>query len=264
MYHPLCPGGGGDIPALSDLTVAPLNGTWWALFVLTATAIAGIWLVRGRGRKSTKDNRRFLGWFGAITLAYLWGYKTLLSLNPEFDFQFWNELPLQPCNLIAILAILAAATDWQVLKNFCLCAGIPFAMVALLMPVDGFSQVPLLSVNAIGFYGFHGMVLALSVSFATLGVCRSRLRDIPGTAALLVGLGTAVHGVNVLLRATVFGGANYFYTFGLEGNVVLEGLWALLPMPLVYELPLLLVLIAVCLATTLLARLAEGRRRQNC
>ena len=64
-------------------------------------------------------------------------------------------------------------------------------------------------------------------------------------AALLVGLGTAVHGVNVLLRATVFGGANYFYTFGLEGNVVLEGLWALLPMPLVYELPLLLVLIAV-------------------
>ena len=161
-------------------------------------------------------------------------------------------------------AILAAATDWQVLKNFCLCAGIPFAMVALLMPVDGFSQVPLFSVNAIGFYGFHGMVLALSVSFATLGVCRSRLRDIPGTAALLVGLGTAVHGVNVLLRATVFGGANYFYTFGLEGNVVLEGLWALLPMPLVYELPLLLVLIAVCLATTLLARLAEGRRRQNC
>ena len=49
-----------------------------------------------------------------------------------------------------------------------------------------------------------------------------------------------------------------------EGNVVLEGLWALLPMPLVYELPLLLVLIAVCLATTLLARLGEGRRRQNC
>ena len=247
MYHPLCPGGGGDIPALSDLTVAPLNGTWWALIALTATAIAGIWLVRGRGRKSTKDNRRFL-----------------LSFNPEFDFQFWNELPLQPCNLIAILAILAAATDWQVLKNFCLCAGIPFAMVALLMPVDGFSQVPLFSVNAIGFYGFHGMVLALSVSFATLGVCRSRLRDIPGTAALLVGLGTAVHGVNVLLRATVFGGANYFYTFGLEGNVVLEGLWALLPVPLVYELPLLLVLIAVCLVMTLLARLAEGRRKQNC
>lgn len=150
------------------------------------------------------------GWFGAVTLAYLWGYKTLLSLSPEFDFQFWNELPLQPCNLIAILAILAAATDWQVLKNFCLCAGIPFAMVALLMPVDGFSQVPLFSVNAIGFYGVHGMALVLSVSFATLGGCRSRLRDIPGTAALLVGLGTAVHGVNVLLRATVLGGANYF------------------------------------------------------
>lgn len=204
------------------------------------------------------SNRRFLGLLGLTTLLYLLGYKTLLSLQSDFDFHFWNELPLQPCNVQAVLAVLAAVTDWRVLKTFCLCAGIPFAAVALLMPVDGFEQAPLLSVNAIGFYGFHGLVLILAVSFGTLRVCRPRWRDVPGTTALLVGLGAAAHGVNLLLRATVYPQANYFYTFGLEGNAVLEGLWALLPVPLVYELPLLLVLLAVCSLAIPLSRLSPG------
>lgn len=262
MHHPLRAGGGGDIPALSDLTVAPLNGTWWGIFALILAAIALIWLFRGRGRRSEGSNRRFLGLLALFTLLYLWGYKTLLSLQPDFDFSLWNELPLQPCNLLAALALLAAATDWRPLKTFCLCAGIPFATVALLMPVDGFSQVPLFSVYAIGFYGFHGLVLVLAVSFGTLRVCRPRWRDVPGAAALLAGLGAAAHGVNLLLRSTVYPQANYFYTFGLEGNAVLEALWSLLPVPLIYELPLLLVLLAVCALAIPLSRLGPGGRER--
>ena len=262
MHHPLRAGGGDGIFALSDLTVAPLNGIWWGIFALILAAAVLVWLLRGRGRKSVGGNRRFLGLLALFTLFYLWGYKTLLSLQPDFDFQFWNELPLHPCNLLAILALLAAVTDWQILKTFCLCAGIPFATVALLMPVGGFDQLPLLSVSAIGFYGFHGLVLVLAVSFGTLRVCRPRWRDVPGAAALLVGLGAAAHGVNLLLRATVSPQANYFYTLGLEGNPVLEGLWALLPVPLAYELPLLLVPLAVCALVIPLSRLGPCGREK--
>ncbi len=263
MHHPLRLGGGGDILTLSDLTVAPLNGTWWGIFALILAVLFLLWFFRGRGRKSANSNRRFLGLLALATLLYLWGYKTLLSLQPDFDFHFWNELPLQPCNVLAALAVLAAVTDWQILKTFCLCAGLPFSAVALLMPVDGFEQVPLLSVNAVGFYGFHGLVLVLAVSFGTLRVCRPRWRDVPGAAGLLVGLGAAAHGVNLLLRATVYPQANYFYTFGLDGNAVLEGLWTLLPVPLVYELPLLLVLLAVCAAAIPLSRLGPGGRESS-
>ncbi len=263
MHHPLCAGGGGDIPAISDLKVSPLNGTWWAIFLLALSVIAAIWLLRGRGRKSRAHNRRFLGWFGLVTLCCLLVYKTALAFSPDFDFHFWNELPLQPCNLIAILAILAAATDGKILENFCLCAGIPFAMVALLMPVEGFSEVPLLSINAIGFYGFHCMVLILSVSFGTLRVCIPRVRDIPATAALLAGLSLAVHGVNALLRAAVYSDANYFYTYGQEENVVLETLWRFIPIPLIYELPLVLVLVSTCLAASALSGLGPWLRARR-
>ena len=59
-----------------------------------------------------------------------------------------------------------------------------------------------------------------------------------GALALLAGLSLYISGV---------------YSSLLAGQLAAVG-----------ALPLLLVLIAVCLATTLLARLAEGRRRQNC
>ena len=77
-----------------------------------------------------------------------------------------------------------------------------------------------------------------------------------------LGLGAAAHGVNLLLRATVSPQANYFYTLGLEGNPVLEGLWALLPVPLAYELPLLLVLLAVCALVIPLSRLGPCGREK--
>ena len=61
----------------------------------------------------------------------------------------------------------------------------------------------------------------------------------------------------MLLRATVYPEANYFYTYGLEGNAVLEGLRSLIPIPLVYELPLLAVMAALCAAITLAFKAAR-------
>ena len=199
-----------------------------------AAFTAGIWSVRGRMSPAmgeteppARDNRKFLAAMAAFTVVYLAVYKTLLAFNPDFDFKFWNELPLQPCNVVAVLAIPAALLRGRIgrlIREFCFYGGIVFVPVALTMPVDGFSGVPLISVNAIGFYGFHGLVLALSISFGTLKVYRPEWRDIPGVLLVLSVLALPVHGINMLLRATVFPEANYFYTYGLEGNPVLEGL----------------------------------------
>lgn len=223
--------------------------------IITAMT-AGIWYVRGR--PPAKDNRKFLAALAAFTVVYLTVYKALLAFSPNFEFVFWNELPLQPCNVVAVLAIPAALLRGRIgriLQGFCFYGGIVFAPVALMMPVDGFSGVPLLSVNAIGFYGFHGLVLALSLSFGTLKVYRPEWRDIPGVLLALVVLALPVHGVNMLLRTAVYPEANYFYTYGLEGNPVLEGLKDLIPVPLVYELPLLLVMAVLCAVIILLFRM---------
>ena len=231
--------------------------------------IAGIW--RFRRRRPLQNNQKFLAVLAAFTVLYLAVYKILLAYSPNFEFAFWNELPLQPCNIVAVLAIPAALSRGRIgrlLQAFCFYGGIVFALVALMMPVDGFSGVPLFSVNAIGFYGFHGFVLALSVSFVTLKLHCPEWRDIPGVLLVLILISLPVHGINILLRATVYPEANYFYTYGLEGNPVLEGLKALMPIPLVYELPLLLVMGMLCAVIMLLFRggrkiIAIGEKTKN-
>ena len=232
-----------------------------------AAAMAVVWY--GRGRPPVRENRIFLAGLAAVTIGYLACYKILLVLSPTYEFLLWNELPLYPCNLVAILALPAALLRGRIghiLKAFCFYGGIVFTPVAMAMPVNGFTDVPLLSVNAIGFYGFHGLVLILAVSFGTLRVYRPAFRDIPRVLLTLVLLALPVHGVCMLLRATVYPEANYFYTYGLAGNPVLEGLKALIPIPLVYELPLLLVMAALCAVITLLfqgGRAAAARRSRK-
>lgn len=249
------------------MTISVFDGVWWTVMAVIAAVIVGIWYFRGGF--SEEANRRFLAGFAAFTVGYLAVYKTLLAFSPNFEFAFWNELPLQPCNVVAILAIPALLSRGRIgrpLREFCFYGGIVFTPVALAMPVDGFSGVPLFSVNAIGFYGFHGLVLVLSVSFGTLKVYRPEWRDIPGVLLVLALIAIPVHGINMLLRATVYPEANYFYTYGLEGNPVLEGLKGLIPVPFLYELPLMLVMAVLCAVITFLFRsgwkIAAARRRR--
>lgn len=232
-----------------------------------AAATMGIWFYRRR--LSEQENRKFLTVLSAFTIVYLAVYKVLLALSPAYEFVIWNELPLYPCNIVALLtlpATLLHGRAGRLLKAFCFYAGIVFTPVAMTMPVTGFGDVPLLSVNAIGFYGFHGLLLVLSISFGTLKVYRPAFRDIPGVLLVLMLLALPVHGVCMLLRATVYPEANYFYTYGLAGNPILEGLKGLIPIPLVYQLPLLLVMAALCAIITLLfrgVRNLAARRNQN-
>lgn len=110
----------------------------------------------------------------------------------------------------------------------------------MIFPEMGFSGIPLLTVDAIGFYGTHACLFVLCVSLVTLGIYRPAYRDIPGVSAIQLIPLFAAHGINLLLRATVSPSANYFYTFGLEGNVLLETLRTWIPFDLWYIFPVLI------------------------
>lgn len=191
---------------------------------------------------------------GVILAVYLAGYKILLSRNTDFDFHVWNELPLQPCNLIVILAIPAARMKAggmaDSLKGFCFYGGIVFGMIAMIMPVAGFTQISLLSVNAVGFYGFHGLVVVLALLFAALGVYEPGYADILRVLLVLVLMGGMAHVVNLLLRLSVYPDANYFYTFGIPGNVVMDYFQKRIPVELIWMTPLLFIMAALCTGIT--------------
>lgn len=240
---------------------------WWALLLTPLLLAAAIRAVRApleRRRGGTdpcRFRRRFLAALALVSVVWLAVYKWLLWAVTDYPFVFWNELPLQPCNVVALLSVPAAllrGRGARPLRAFCFYGGIVFSLAAMAQPVEGFYDIPLLSVNAVGFYGFHGLVLALAISFASWELYRPTFRDTPAVLAVLTLLGGAVHLVNLLLRATVYLQASYFYTCGLEGNPVLDWLLALIPVYFLYELPLLLLMVLFCGAITLLWQL--GRR----
>ena len=240
---------------------------WWALLLAGAVLAAAFRAARfplerrWGGSDPEPFRRRFLAGLALLSIVWLCVYKWLLWAVTDYPFVFWNELPLQPCNVIALLALPAALVRGRTarpLRAFCFYGGIVFSLAAMAQPVAGFYDVPLLSVNAIGFYGFHGLVLAVAISFALWDLYRPSFGDTPVVLLLLTLLGGAVHLVNLLLRATVYPEASYFYTCGLEGNPVMDWLLELIPVYFLYELPLLLLMALFCGCITLLFHL--GRR----
>ena len=237
---------------------------WWAL-VLAPVVLAGILGAarqplerRWGGPDPCRFRRRFLAALAGLTVVWLGIYKLLLWAVTDYPFFFWNELPLQPCNVVALLSIPAALLRGRLarpLRAFCFYGGIVFSLAAMAQPVDGFYDIPLLSVNAVGFYIFHGLVLAVAITFAFWELYRPSFRDTPAVLLVLTLLGGAVHLVNLLLRATVYPQASYFYTCGLEGNPVLEWLLELIPAYFLFELPLLLLMALFCGCITLLFHL---------
>lgn len=237
---------------------------WWAL-VLAHVVLAGILGVVRRPLERRWGNsdpyrfrQRLLAGLAALSVVWLCIYKALLWAVTDYPFFFWNELPLQPCNVVALLSVPAALLNGRLarpLRAFCFYGGIVFSLAAMAQPVDGFYDIPLFSVNAIGFYVFHGLVLAVAITFASWELYRPSFADTPAVLLVLTLLGGAVHLVNLLLRATVYPQASYFYTCGLEGNAVLEWLLELIPAYFLFELPLLLLMAFFCGCITLLFHL---------
>ena len=238
--------------------MAPFRGVWFLLLAVQGLLIPAL----GRFLRGREGRRTIMAALGLFTVLFLAAYKTALWLDPAAPFSFWNELPLQPCNIVALLLAPAALSRGRVLKGFCFHFGTLFALLAFTMPVPGFEAVPLLSVPCLGYYGFHGLVLALSLSLGASGLYRPRYRDLPPVLLTLAGAALAAHAVNCLLRAAVYPAANYFFTFDPLGNPILGAAYGLLPCPFLYELPLLAVAVGWGLLTTWLAGRLAGRKKE--
>lgn len=217
---------------------------WW--FVLLAMTVAGLILARTVLKNKPRERQlRFLLITGIAVFAYLLVYKICLSLDTTYDFSWWNELPLNLCNLAPIFLIFAAAFDRKPLFSYLYFNCTLGALVALAAAEVEFIDVKLLSARGLGYWGFHFLVLFLALAPIVIGTFRPRYRDILPTAGMLFLSAAIVHVVNVLMRATVYEKANFFFTFGLEGNPIAEPLYGLLPVPLLWLLPVLPVYIAV-------------------
>ena len=245
----------------------PLFNLCFAGFILLL--IAASLMLRG---KSEKTKRTVLVAACLVTLAGYFVYKYLLSLDEAYNeitavmggFNWWGELPLQLCNINMILIPVAVLSRNRSLMSFSFFLGPLGALMALVMPGNGFDGYSIFLPRMLGYYGTHFMIVIEGLALASFGLYRPRFRDLPRTlltAALIV---LCIYGVNVLLRwSGLHPKANYFFAMETEGNALLELFYSWIPIPGLYLLPSAVILsVYMCVVTAGFA-LADRRKKQK-
>ena len=232
------------------------------LFITVALLFLAILVVSSLilRKKSEETRRTVLVTACVVTFIGFFIYKYALSLDAEFNaatasmggFNWWGELPLQLCNISMILIPIAVIRKSRPLMCFGFFIGPLGAFMALVIPGNGFDGYSLLIPRMLGYYGTHFMIVIAGWALVTYGLFRPRFSDLPGAALSLLVLALAVFCVNMLLRwSGLHPRANYFFTVETEGIGLLETFYRWIPVPLLYMIPcigILLVYMAVVTA----------------
>ena len=239
-----------------------------ALGVFIALLILATLLVRG---KTEKAKGNVLVTACLLTLAGFVVYKIFLSRDAEYNeitavmggYNWWGELPLQLCNINMILIPIAGWKKSRPMMSVCFFVGPLGAMMALMMPGNGFDGYSLLLPRMLGYYGTHFMVLIEGLALGTFGLYRPRLKDLPGTVVTILAVSFAVFLINLLLRRSgLHPKATYFFCVETEGNFLLELFHSWIPFPYLYVLPSLGILVPYMLLVTLPFEAADRARRK--
>ena len=222
-----------------------LFGPAWVLVLalLLATGVITHLVLRDRGPLAV---RRGLAVLAFATMGASATFHLAYLTDPAEHFPLWQNLPLHLCTIVSFLLLPAVLYDAHPLRALVYYPGALAGFLAL------FSAAPMyfghdLSSPKTAFFLAHGLNAVVPTLMATLGLYRPTLRDALRSVAYLVVLALAVLPVTLLLRAVADPHANYMYVFDPEGAGILELFHRLIPVPLVYELPMLVVITPVLL-----------------
>ena len=219
-----------------DFKIKTFGIGWWFYILLT---ILGLFIVTKVGNKYDLDTRKnIVMYLSVIELIILRVYKFSLRYA-EYEYNYFNELPCFLCNQSTFLCILAAYLNNQTIMSFCLTVGALGAFLALLMPDKMYIDLPFYSGQAIGFYGYHSLLVVTCISFYTLGLYEAKPKDSLWIMLMLFLLTCFAHLINSVLRKSNLNPkANYIFTYDPD-NFILEKLYERFPYKLFYMLPVL-------------------------
>lgn len=232
---------------MDKLIITPFNGVYFACWGITVLAIIAIWAIFKN--KSEKAKKIFITVFCALTVVIFFVYKGFLSVDKEFleastpkldKFNWFNELPLQLCNINMFLIPIGVLTNKKYVKGFAFLVAPLGATMALIFAESAFSGYSLLMPRIMGYYVTHFFIVIAGISVATLGFYKPRYRDIAGISALFLIIAFFVHCINLIFRATgLCTYADYFYTIDDLGISILVLFHKLIKAPFFYLIPAL-------------------------
>ena len=126
------------------------------------------------------------------------------------------------------------------------------ALMALVMPGAGFDGYSLLLPRMLGYFGTHFMVVIMAIAIVSFGLYRPKFKDLLKTCGVITLITFCVFLIDLLLIYTgLYPNANYFYAMRPIGNPLLELFHGWIPLPFLYLIPCLLILVPyMALVTT--------------
>jgi len=189
-------------------------------------------------------------------------YKFAQVADPNFHFDLLTNLPLHFCNINLILIPLAIYTKNKTLMAYQVYFGTPLAGLALITVYPAFIGTSIFGFTTFVYFFYHSMLFAIPLILIKLRLFTPSFKNILQPTLMLVALTFFMHMFNVVLRATGLAyGANYFFTFGLEGDFFTELLWGIIPFNFFFLLPSLLLFAPYVLIITLPFHLSAKARQ---
>ncbi|GHU98164.1 hypothetical protein FACS1894211_01470 [Clostridia bacterium] len=230
------------------------------VLLLTAALCVVFWAVLRQFPQRKKE--LILVGVCVCNIVFFMVYKIILSRDPTFSgFTWWTELPLQFCNITMFVYIVGILTKKRQLLAYCFYAGPLGAFLALAAPDPAFLGISVFAGRCVGFYGTHLLIVVVGVSMCTLKLYRPRFKDLPWVVVIMFCLAAFMFLVNYIFRWTgLEPNANYFYTFGLPGNGVIEMMRGWTDVDFLYLWPAVLLVAAVSALETLPFWLSDRRK----
>lgn len=195
--------------------------------------------------KNSAQKDRVLMIIFIVNAALFVSYKIFMWVTYE-EFVLLNELPLHLCNFNVILLPVALKTKNKFLLSYLYYIGSLGALAAVFLFDTIFLGKNIFDYGVFVYFLYHSVLLSTGVLIPALRIYTPNLKDILKAHATLLVLATFMHGVNTLFRVTgACTIANYFYTYGMPGNPLLGTLKDLIPVNLIYMLPVIPIAAAV-------------------
>lgn len=240
-------------------------------FICTAlAALLGFVMIRVNRKKDEAQRRRAVVILYAAALVLFFVYKISLLFDREYDvilaqagqvgFNFMDELPLNLCNINLILIIIGLEKRARPILGFTFFFGTLGALMALVMPSEGFSGYCIFLPRMLGYYLTHFVIALQLPLLAGLDLYRPKFRDILPAFGTLLLLAACMTGVNHLFRTCgISPTSNYFFSYDPSGNSILEQFHSWLPYPGLYLLPCTAIVLPYMAAVTAVSRLLHRR-----
>ena len=186
-------------------------------------------------------------------LLFAWRWRVLFTGQALTPGEYGGLLPLELCNIGAFVLPLTVLFKKRFLFVFSFFINLIGALLAFILIPDSLHQRFFFHPQFLDFFIIHANLIAIPFAMIACGWYKFRLKDAVLATTLFYLLGLILLGINLFLEAINWRGdhTNYLFIMGPRGFPILNELYDLIPIPLIYLLPLLPLFLGYCILVTL-------------